>query len=120
MRFRRRRPRTEWARVGFAVAALLFTVGSGTAGYVAFGFGLHEAVYQTVITVTTVGFQEVRPLGRDERTFTMVLGGWSFIGYLGGWRCRGWGSWSGILRVAGIERVGLGSGPDVGSRCRSG
>ncbi len=56
-----------------AVAALVVTVAGGTGGYLAFGFGLHDAVYQTVITVTTVGFQEVQPLDRDQRTFTMIL-----------------------------------------------
>ncbi len=72
-RGRSRRLPSDWTRVEVAVAALLFTVAGGTGGYVAFGFGVHDALYQTVITVTTVGFQEVRPLNRDERTFTMVL-----------------------------------------------
>lgn len=64
---------SKWSRVQLAVAALFITVAGGTGGYLAFGFGLHDAVYQTVITVTTVGFQEVQPLNRDQRTFTMVL-----------------------------------------------
>lgn len=64
---------STWRRVLVAAAALTFVLVGGTAGYVRFGFGAHAALYQTVITVTTVGFQEVRPLTRDERTFTMVL-----------------------------------------------
>lgn len=64
---------SDWSRVQLAVAALVVTVAGGTGGYLAFGFGFHDAIYQTVITVTTVGFQEVQPLNRDQRTFTMVL-----------------------------------------------
>ncbi|MFN0026153.1 MAG: potassium channel family protein [Acidimicrobiales bacterium] len=64
---------SDWSGVRLAIAALVVTISGGTAGYLAFGFGLHDAVYQTVITVTTVGFQEVQPLNRDQRTFTMVL-----------------------------------------------
>jgi voltage-gated potassium channel len=33
----------------------------------------YDALYMTVITITTVGFHEVRPLGPTGRLFTMVL-----------------------------------------------
>jgi voltage-gated potassium channel len=46
---------------------------AGTIGYLVFGFGLLDALYQTVTTVTTVGFKEVRPLSDGERVFTIVL-----------------------------------------------
>src|SRR5689334_7469615 len=56
-----------------AVVAIALVVLAGTIGYAAFGFGLLDAVYQTVITVTTVGFNEVRPLHSGERIFTIAL-----------------------------------------------
>ena len=37
------------------------------------GWHLAEALYMTVITLTTVGFSEVRPLGDSGRLFTTVL-----------------------------------------------
>ena len=46
---------------------------SGTIGYVVLGFGLLDAVYQTVTTVSTVGFREVEPLSPAGQFFTMVL-----------------------------------------------
>jgi voltage-gated potassium channel len=36
-------------------------------------FSWVEALYMTVITVSTVGFKEVRPLSTDEQLFTVVL-----------------------------------------------
>ncbi len=51
---------------------LLLLLG-GTAGYMAFGYGLLDAAFQTVITVTTVGFGEVQPFGAGEKVFTIVL-----------------------------------------------
>jgi voltage-gated potassium channel len=53
------------------VAALLV---SGTLGYHEIeGWPLFDALYMTVITITTVGFLEVHPLGSAGRWFTMVL-----------------------------------------------
>ena len=37
------------------------------------GWGWFDALYMTVITITTVGFFEVRPLGPAGRVFTMAL-----------------------------------------------
>ncbi len=46
----------------------------GAVGYIAIeGWPWHEALYMTVITITAVGFQEVRPLSELGRDFTMVL-----------------------------------------------
>ena len=55
------------------VVALVAVMTLGTVGYIAFGFGFLDAVYQTVTTVTTVGFREVRPLTSGARVFTIVL-----------------------------------------------
>ena len=60
-------------RIGIAVLALLIVTVVGTVGYVALGFPLLDAVYQTVTTVATVGFREVRPLNPAGQVFTMVL-----------------------------------------------
>jgi voltage-gated potassium channel len=45
----------------------------GTAGYVALGLSVGDAVYQTVLTVSTVGFREVGEFGTAERVLTMVV-----------------------------------------------
>ena len=54
---------------------VLTTVLIGTAGYVVlFGWDLVDSTYMTVITMTTVGFREVRELvGWPERLWTMLL-----------------------------------------------
>lgn len=53
--------------------ALLVVVVLGTVGYVLLGFGVLDAAYQTVTTVSTVGFREVQPLTGAGQVFTMVL-----------------------------------------------
>jgi voltage-gated potassium channel len=46
---------------------------AGTIGYVALGFSVLDALYQTVTTVSTVGFREVQPLSAAGKVFTIVL-----------------------------------------------
>ena len=48
------------------------------------GWSLSEAVYMTIITLSTVGFSEVRPLGERSRLFTiaLILMGLVTIGYI--------------------------------------
>jgi len=36
-------------------------------------YGWLDALYMTIITVTTVGFMEVRPLDAESKIFTVVL-----------------------------------------------
>jgi voltage-gated potassium channel len=60
-------------RIRLASGALLVVLVVGSIGYVVLGFSLLDAIYQTVTTVTTVGFREVRPLSSTGKIFTMVL-----------------------------------------------
>ncbi|MBI4764716.1 MAG: potassium channel protein [Deltaproteobacteria bacterium] len=56
----------------------------GCIGFVVIeGWDVLEALYMTVITLTTVGFQEVHPLSRSGRIFTMflIISGVGFILY---------------------------------------
>ena len=57
--------------LGLAVLAGIIVVGS--IGYVVLGFGPLDAVYQTVTTITTVGFREVEPLDAPGQVFTIIL-----------------------------------------------
>jgi voltage-gated potassium channel len=64
-------------RIWLALLALCAVLGVGTAGYVLLGFSVLDALYQTVTTVTTVGFREVHPLSTAGELFTifLILGG---------------------------------------------
>jgi voltage-gated potassium channel len=62
-----------WHRLRLGLAALVGVLVVGTGGYVAFGFPLLDAMYQTVTTVSTVGFREIHPLSTGGRVFTMAL-----------------------------------------------
>ena len=66
-----------WHRLRLGLAALVGVLVVGTGGYMAFGFPLLDAMYQTVTTVSTVGFREIHPLSTGGRVFTMglILGG---------------------------------------------
>ncbi len=56
-----------------SVLALLIIV-IGTVGYMLLeGWAFMDALYMTVITITTVGFSEVRPVDSNGRIFTMVI-----------------------------------------------
>jgi voltage-gated potassium channel len=57
------------------VAAVIGVIVVGTLGYVvAFRWSISDAAYMTVMTLTTVGFREVRELtGVPERLWTMLL-----------------------------------------------
>ena len=56
-----------------ALAALFAVTVFGTIGYLLLGFDLLEATYQTVTTISTVGFREIRPLSTAGMIFTIVL-----------------------------------------------
>ena len=57
-----------------AIAYLVALTVVGTIGYMTIeGWLWREALYMTVITVTAVGFAEVRELSEPGRDFTMIL-----------------------------------------------
>lgn len=60
-------------RVWGLAAAALAVLAYGIAGYALFGFGLPDAVYMTVLTVTTEGFTTPGPLSPGEKLFTASL-----------------------------------------------
>jgi len=63
----------DWHRLRAALAVLVVVMIVGTIGYVVLGFSGLDAFYQTVTTVTTVGFREVHPLSDAGKVFTIVL-----------------------------------------------
>lgn len=64
---------THWRRLGGALLALLLVVVIGVVGYLALGFSPLNALFQTVTTISTVGFREVEPLSAAGQVFTMLL-----------------------------------------------
>ncbi len=57
----------------FTAASLLTVIIIGTIGYTLLGFTPSEAIYQTIITMATVGFEEVHPLDNRGMWFTSIL-----------------------------------------------
>lgn len=63
-----------WRRLRWLVLALAFALVYGTVGYQLLeGWGFVDALYMTVITLTTVGFKEVQELDTSGRLFTISL-----------------------------------------------
>jgi voltage-gated potassium channel len=62
-----------WQPVRRGLVALGLVVVIGTVGYMVLGLGLLDAVYQTVTTVSTVGFREVGSSTGAWKAFTIVL-----------------------------------------------
>ena len=64
-------------RLIFGICGLLIMLIIGEIGYVSFGYTALDALFQTVITVSTVGFGEVHAFSSGEKIFTifLILGG---------------------------------------------
>jgi len=61
-------------RLIFALGLLFSVIAFGVTGFMIIEeFSFVDALYMTVITVTTVGFGEVRPLNDDGKIFTVIL-----------------------------------------------
>jgi voltage-gated potassium channel len=58
-------------RLRLGVTGLAAVIVLGSLGYLALGFAPLDAVYQTVTTVSTVGFREVQPLDAGGQAFTI-------------------------------------------------
>jgi voltage-gated potassium channel len=57
----------------YTLGLLISIVVIGSVGYSLLGFTPSEAIYQTIITIATVGFEEVHPLDNTGMWFTSVL-----------------------------------------------
>ncbi len=67
-------PRLAVRRIERTLLALGAIMVIGVVGYIVFeGWSFTDAVYMTVITLTTVGYREVRPLDTTGQLWTMVL-----------------------------------------------
>jgi voltage-gated potassium channel len=63
-----------FSRLILPIGMLVLTILFGTIGYMTIeSFSFLEALYMTVITISTVGFTEVRPLSEGGRIFTIFL-----------------------------------------------
>lgn len=58
-------------RAGIGLLALVLVTGSG--GYAVLGLDLLDAIYQTVITISTVGYRELGEVGGRYQIFTLLL-----------------------------------------------
>lgn len=64
----------DYPKLGISFFLLIVTIAFGTGGYVIFeGMPLFEAFYMTLITISTVGFSEVRPLSDVGRSITIII-----------------------------------------------
>jgi voltage-gated potassium channel len=71
---RRREPRSPTQRIALAIAGITILTALGTLGYVVIeGMSFLDALYMTVITVSTVGYGEVKQLDESGRIFTIAL-----------------------------------------------
>lgn len=62
-----------WEPVLRGILAVVTVILVGTTGYLVMGRTFIEALYQTIITISTVGFREVGEFGTAERVFTIGL-----------------------------------------------
>src|SRR5882724_5098856 len=61
-------------RDGGVLSLVVLLTLAGSAGYMAIeGMSFIDALYMTVITITTVGYAEVKPLDTGGRLFTIVI-----------------------------------------------
>ena len=60
-------------RLIVGVTVLVFVLAAGTTGYVLLGLGALDALYQTVITVSTVGYSDPAGVGARYQIFTIAL-----------------------------------------------
>ena len=67
-------PFSQFKKVYISIAILLLAILSGTVGYMVIEhYTFLEAIYMTVLILSTVGFAEVKPLDEAGRIFTTIL-----------------------------------------------
>jgi voltage-gated potassium channel len=74
----------DYSRLKISLFLLLVILGFGTTGYTFIeGMSPFEAFYMTVITISTVGFSEIKPLSIPGRVLTIIVivSGISFLTY---------------------------------------
>ncbi len=60
-------------KIRYVVIGLFLVITAGMAWYILFeGMGIIDAFYMAVITITTVGFKEVKPLSNPGKVFTAI------------------------------------------------
>lgn len=65
---------SHFRKLNIALLILLLIVVSGTLGFMLVeSYNFNEAFYMTIITISTVGFQEIKPLSEAGRYFTSAL-----------------------------------------------
>ena len=65
---------------------IIFVIGGGTIGYTYLeNYSLTDGFYMTIITITTVGYGEIKPLSTSGRMFTsvLILIGFASIAFVG-------------------------------------
>ena len=78
---------TKTHHIIFAAMMLILVLSMGTAGYMILEkWNFLDALYMTVITISTVGFSEVNPVSDQGRvlTMTILISGLGVLGYLVG------------------------------------
>jgi voltage-gated potassium channel len=60
-------------RLRTGLLALLIIVVCGTAGFIGLGYNFVDALFQTIVTITTVGFREVHNFGAPGEIFSIFL-----------------------------------------------
>jgi voltage-gated potassium channel len=71
---RRFKPQSPWASLRWPLFASIGVLGYGVAGYtLVLGWSFIDGLYMTLLTMTTVGFTEVRPLDTAGKVFTISL-----------------------------------------------
>ena len=68
-----RESKDPWRRFRAGLGILALVLIAGTGGYIVLGLDYLDAVYQTVITISTVGYREIGDVGARYQVFTVLL-----------------------------------------------
>ena len=64
----------DYSRLRISLILLFTVIFAGTIGYSAFeDMPVFDAFYMTVITISTVGFSEIKPLSQVGRLITVII-----------------------------------------------